>query len=104
MNHANIICRDAAGRVTFSTDIRTIRVMQRRVISSNSTGSIPLSELPSGLEGVALIPVNAALTTNIAPYCWVASSRFNWRGSRNNYYLMILDIVGLGGSTSLPAG
>lgn len=97
--YVGIRCWDENGALTFSTDIRTIRVMQRRVIPSGSTGSIPLSELPSGLEGVSLVPVVPALTSNIAPYCWTANGYFNWRGSVGDYYLMILDIVGLGGST-----
>lgn len=97
----SIKCWDADGNVTFTTDIRTVRVVARRTIASNSTGAIPLSELPSGLEGLALMPVNPGLSSNVAPYCWVANGNFNWRGSRNDYYLVVMDVVGLGGSTTM---
>lgn len=101
MNYSSIRCWDGAGRLTFDIDIRTIRVMSQQLIPSGSTGSIPLSQLPSGLEGVGLIPASPTRhwTDNIAPFCWVEGGNFNWRGSVGMYYLVVYDIVGFGGNT-----
>lgn len=94
-------CRDANGRVTFSTDIRTIRATAVRVIGSGETGSIPIDQLPSGLDGLSLVPTIGSLTGNTAPYTWTEGGHLHWRGGQGEYYLVTLNVAGLGGTTTL---
>lgn len=101
MSLFSITTWDAAGNVTFSTGIRTVRLTGILDIPSGSTGSVPLRDLPSGLEGLGLFPSNPSLASNIAPYCWTANGNFNWRGGVGDFYLAVLDIAGLGGSLDI---
>lgn len=93
-------CWDEDGNLTFDINIQTIRSRVVLTIPSGSTGSIALSELPSGLDGVSFIPVLASSPGNVAPYTWVAGARLNWRQGIGAYYLMVTDMSGLGGSTA----
>lgn len=92
-------CWDQNGRLTFDINIRTIRSMVVQTIASGATGSIALTQLPSGLEGVSFVPVLAGSPGNIAPYTWTAGGRLHWRQSSGAHYLAVVDIAGLGGST-----
>lgn len=112
-------CRDANGRVTFSTDIRTIRAMTVVTIPAGGTGSVQLSALPSGLEGVMFLPTLPLIKedqpysdelgslygsggyTGDMPYTWVADGALHWRSGTMEVYLMVVDTVGLGGSTDI---
>ena len=91
-------CWDASGRLTFDINIRTVRSTIVQTIGSNSTGSIALSSLPSGAEGVRFVPVLASID-RIAPYTWISGGSLHWRGSSGAHYLTVVDISGLGGST-----
>jgi hypothetical protein len=98
-------CWDANGVLTFSSDMQTMRVTQHFLIGYGSPGSVLVSSLPSGLEGVAFTPAEPQLDNNVAPYTWVSDpgtpqAKLNWTGNRNGYYLTVLDVVELGGSTS----
>lgn len=111
-----MVCRDEAGRITFSTDIRTIRAMTMVSIPAGGSGSIQLSALPSGLEGVMFLPQDTHIDEERGysdelevlygrggyagdlPYTWVEGGALHWRGGTMAVYMMVVDEVGLGGS------
>lgn len=93
-------CWDSAGRLTFDINIRTIRSTIVQTINHNETGSIALSSLPSGLDGVGFVAVDQTRGNNLGPFTWSSGGRLHWRGGVNAHYLVVNDISGLGGNTS----
>lgn len=93
-------CWDERGRLTFDINIQTVRSTIVMTIPSGASGSIPLSSLLDGLEGVRFIPVLSS-ASQIAPFTWVQAGRLHWRGSSGNHYLSVVDISGLGGSLAM---
>ena len=94
-------CWDESWRLTFDTNIRTIRSTVVQMIPSGTTGSVLISSLPSGLEGVNFVPVNSGVSGNIVPYTWTDGVQLHWRQGAGDYYLEVMDIAGLGGTTDL---
>lgn len=79
-------CWDELGRLTFDINIQTVRSTIVMTIPSGASGSIPLSSLPDGLEGVRFIPVLSSVS-QIAPFTWVEPIRFYWGGGKGAHYL-----------------
>lgn len=91
-------CWDEEGRLTFDINIQTMRSTTVLIIPSGASGSIALSDLPSGVDGISFVPVVDGSSTNIAPFTWTDDHRLYWRQSAGAYRLSILDMSGLGGS------
>lgn len=96
-------CWDSAGRLTFDINIRTVRSTTVLTVPSGSSGSILLSSLPSGLDGIRFTPTNPA-AYNVAPFTSADNSRIYWSGGVGDHRLTVVDISGLGGNTQFDGG
>lgn len=76
--------------MTLSENAKTIRKTVVLYVPSGQTGSILLSDLPSGRDGAYFIPVSGNVSEGIQPYTWIANNRLNWRGSVGDMYLCVM--------------